>query len=207
MTQFATSDSRVFTEARGNLALAEAEASRMLDRPEPHGWAAAAMLFAASRRPYELAWSRYRQGEAILAAKGPRSEAQKALGEAWLICGDLGAVPLRESIEGLARAARLDLPARAAEEAGPTADSARKDEARAPAPLDPFGLTAREREVLALLAEGYTNRRIADALFISESTAGVHVSNILGKLGVSNRVEAAAIALRLSVRKEAASAH
>jgi len=53
--------------------------------------------------------------------------------------------------------------------------------------------------VLALVAEGYTNRRIADALFITESTAGVHVSNILGKLRVTNRVEAAAVALRLGL--------
>ena len=51
-------------------------------------------------------------------------------------------------------------------------------------------------EVLALLAEGRTNRQIADSLFISESTAGVHVSNILGKLGVTGRTEAAAVALR-----------
>src|SRR5438132_1549952 len=64
---------------------------------------------------------------------------------------------------------------------------------------DPFGLTAREREVLALVAEGYTNRRIADALFITESTAGVHVSTILAKLRVTNRVEAAAVALRLGL--------
>jgi DNA-binding NarL/FixJ family response regulator len=66
-------------------------------------------------------------------------------------------------------------------------------------PADPFGLTTREREVLALVAEGYTNRRIADTLFISESTAGVHVSHILGKLGVETRTEAAAIAVRLGL--------
>ena len=67
------------------------------------------------------------------------------------------------------------------------------------APADPFGLTGREREVLALVAEGYTNRRIAETLFISESTAGVHVSNILGKLGVGTRTEAAAVAVRLGL--------
>ena len=61
------------------------------------------------------------------------------------------------------------------------------------------GLTAREREVLALVAEGYTNKRIAETLFISESTAGVHVSNILGKLGVATRTEAAAVATRLGL--------
>ena len=70
-----------------------------------------------------------------------------------------------------------------------------------PATSDRLGLTHREREVLALLAAGYTNRRIAESLFISESTAGVHVSNILGKLGVSNRVEAAAMAVRLSLAR------
>ena len=54
---------------------------------------------------------------------------------------------------------------------------------------DRYGLTPREREVLELLAEGRTNKQIAETLFISESTAGVHVSNILGKLGAANRVE------------------
>ena len=70
---------------------------------------------------------------------------------------------------------------------------------RPAAPADPFGLTAREREVLALVAEGYTNRRIADELFISESTAGVHVSHILAKLGVETRTEAATVAVRLGL--------
>ena len=61
---------------------------------------------------------------------------------------------------------------------------------------DPFGLTPREREVLGLLVAGQTNRRIAETLFISESTASVHVSNIIGKLGVTNRAEAAVTAVR-----------
>ena len=64
-------------------------------------------------------------------------------------------------------------------------------------PFAPLGLTAREEEVLRRVAAGSTNRQIAEALFISESTAGVHVSNILRKLGVSNRVQAAAVAHRL----------
>jgi DNA-binding NarL/FixJ family response regulator len=64
---------------------------------------------------------------------------------------------------------------------------------------DGHGLTAREREVLALLVEGHTNKRIAERLFISESTAGVHVSNILGKLGVTTRTEAATVAARLGL--------
>jgi DNA-binding NarL/FixJ family response regulator len=59
--------------------------------------------------------------------------------------------------------------------------------------------------VLGLVAEGYTNKRIAETLFISESTAGVHVSNILGKLGVATRTEAAAVAVRLGLDRAAAS--
>jgi DNA-binding NarL/FixJ family response regulator len=58
-----------------------------------------------------------------------------------------------------------------------------------------FGLTSREREVLSLVAAGRTNRQIADELFISESTAGVHVSHILSKLGVSSRTQAASVAI------------
>ena len=55
-----------------------------------------------------------------------------------------------------------------------------------------FGLTAREREVLALVAAGRSNRDIANELFISPKTASVHVSNILGKLGAATRGEAGA---------------
>lgn len=105
---------------------------------------------------------------------------------------------MRESIEVLARLARLEL-ARRSRLGEPQPGSEDGVPLASVTARDPFGLTAREREVLALVAEGYTNRRIADALFITESTAGVHVSNILGKLRVTNRVEAAAVALRLGL--------
>lgn len=59
---------------------------------------------------------------------------------------------------------------------------------------DGFGLTSREREVLALVAAGYSNGRIGDELSISTETASVHVSNILRKMDVANRIEAAAVA-------------
>jgi len=65
-----------------------------------------------------------------------------------------------------------------------------------PATLD---LTERELQVLSLLTAGLTNREIAQRLYISQRTAGVHVSHILSKLGVSNRVMAAAAAQRLGI--------
>jgi DNA-binding CsgD family transcriptional regulator len=77
------------------------------------------------------------------------------------------------------------------------------EEPRAADEAAQLGLTVREREVLALVALGRTNRQIADALFISENTAGVHVSNILGKLGVKGRGEAAAVAYRLGIVESA----
>ena len=68
-----------------------------------------------------------------------------------------------------------------------------------PTRRDTFGLSNREREVLAQIARGRTNREIGERLFISQKTVGVHVGNILSKLGVSGRVEAAAVAIRLGL--------
>ena len=66
-------------------------------------------------------------------------------------------------------------------------------------PKQAFGLSRRELEVLALIAEGRTNREIGERLFISQKTVGVHVGNILAKLGASGRVEAAMVAIRLEL--------
>ena len=68
-----------------------------------------------------------------------------------------------------------------------------------PGELERLGLTAREGEVLRLVADGRSNSQIAEVLFISRKTASVHVSNILSKLGVSTRVEAAALAHRRGI--------
>jgi DNA-binding NarL/FixJ family response regulator len=82
------------------------------------------------------------------------------------------------------------------------------DGARAPEPKAqpqlPDDLTPREAEVLALIAEGRTNRQIGAELFITGKTASVHVSRILMKLGVANRAEAAAAAHRLGLARRPA---
>jgi DNA-binding NarL/FixJ family response regulator len=104
----------------------------------------------------------------------------------------MGAASLRAEVEALARRARIEL-------AGPAAPAAEPAE---PSAAEALGLTARELEVLALLADGHTNRKIADALFISVKTAGAHVSSILRKLDASTRGEAAAVALRAGLLEE-----
>ena len=67
---------------------------------------------------------------------------------------------------------------------------------RGSAPFYPDGLTKREVEVLRLIASGKSNNHIAEELFISLRTVANHVSNILNKVGASNRTEAAIYATR-----------
>ena len=109
------------------------------------------------------------------------------LREGFAVATRIGAKPLLRELELLAERARLDL-------ASPDATSAVGKSSLA----DSLGLTPREAEVLTLVARGYTNREIADALVISVKTAGVHVSHILRKLDAPNRREAAAVAHRVT---------
>jgi DNA-binding NarL/FixJ family response regulator len=120
-------------------------------------------------------------------AAGARVQAAAALEEAARLADGIGAAPLLEEVHGLARRARLKL------ESGVPAEE------DAPDGGDSLGLTAREREVLILLAAGRSNPQIAEELFISRKTASVHVSNIISKLDVSSRGEAAALAHRLGL--------
>jgi DNA-binding CsgD family transcriptional regulator/tetratricopeptide (TPR) repeat protein len=167
-------------------ALGLAERTRQQGRPDPAAWSAAAASWERLGQPYRAAYAGFRQAEALL-ANGDRDTAAQVLGRAAAITGRLGARPLEGEVQALARRARLDLVPHT-----PTA-------AGAPTPAEQLGLTPREVEVLALVAAGRSNRQIAQALFISPKTASVHVSNILAKLGVAGRVEAAAIAHRLGL--------
>jgi DNA-binding NarL/FixJ family response regulator len=157
----------------------------LLGRSDPERWATAVTAFEALGQPYPAAYARWREAEAVLAAHGPRARAAAALRQADAVTGRLGASPLRHEIQRLAQRARINL---ADSLSSPTNQSSE------PSPAERLGLTRREREVLALVAAGLTNERIAETLFISPKTAGNHVSNILAKLGVAGRVEAAAIA-------------
>ncbi|MFE7649313.1 helix-turn-helix transcriptional regulator [Streptomyces phaeoluteigriseus] len=166
-----------------------AELLRAEGRDGPGDWAETVTAFEALERPYDLARTRYRLAEALLTEGGDdeRDRAAELLRLAHAVAAHLGARPLGDEVAGLAQRARLPLTP------GPR---------RAPAGTDPveaLGLTSRERDVLRLVSAGRTNRQIAEALFISPKTASVHVSNILGKLGVSGRGEAAAVAHRLGL--------
>jgi len=167
---------------------------------------AALAVWRDLRAPYLIGYCLLRYAEALLTA-GDRAAAGQAIREAHAIAAGLGAAPVAAQAAALARRARLplddDAPAGTAGPAGP--EAAGRDTAGRPNPADPaaelarLGLTSREREVLLQVADGRSNAQIARALFISPKTAGVHVSNILAKLGVASRVEAAAVAHRLGV--------
>jgi DNA-binding CsgD family transcriptional regulator len=171
-------------------ALGLADWTRLRGAPDPDAWAAASAAWERLGQPYRAAYAGFRQAEALLAGGGDRDAAAAALRRAAEATGRLGARPLDTEIRALAQRARLEL--------APSGTAA----AAPPAPGDDLGLTPREAEVLALVAAGRSNRQIAQALFISPKTASVHVSNILAKLGVANRVEAAAAARRLGLDRE-----
>jgi DNA-binding CsgD family transcriptional regulator/tetratricopeptide (TPR) repeat protein len=166
-----------------------AERTRQVGQPDPVAWATAAVAWERLGQPYRIAYAGFRQAEALLAA-GDRETAAEVLGRAAEVTGRLGARPLDTEVRALARRARLDLTPHVGAPAVATGAST---------PAEQLGLTPREAEVLALVAAGRSNRQIAQALFISPKTVSVHVSNLLAKLGVAGRVEAAAIAHRLGL--------
>jgi DNA-binding NarL/FixJ family response regulator len=150
-------------------------------------WREAVAAWQRATDVWPLAYARYRLAEALCGGGGDRDQATELLRDAVTVTESMGARPLLDDALALARRARLPLAATSpAEEPQPTSGI-------------PFALTDREREVLALVAAGRTNGQIATELFISPKTASVHVSNILAKLGVAGRVEAAGVAHRLGL--------
>jgi DNA-binding CsgD family transcriptional regulator len=168
---------------RGWHAKTAAEWTRLQGHSDPLRWQAAVEAFSWGH-VYAVARCQWRLAEALLGA-GQREQAIDAARAAHQTAVRLGAEPLRGAVEALARRGRLDVGA------------------GVPAERTLAGLTPREVEVLHLLVEGRSNRQIAEQLFISGKTASVHVTNILAKLGVHSRLEAAAMAHRLGLDQPA----
>ncbi len=170
-------------------ALARAEAERAGGGPSvAAAFGSAAERFAELAMPFRTAYARLREVEAALAEGARGRDVADRLAEARNLAREIGAPLLLAEIEALARRGRVPLEA--------TDEPAA---AEAPSADDHFGLTSRELEVLALVAEGHTNREIGERLYMSDKTASVHVSRILVKLSVRNRGEAAATAHRLGL--------
>jgi DNA-binding CsgD family transcriptional regulator/tetratricopeptide (TPR) repeat protein len=212
-------DAPVRRGAAADLATARAYQRSLRGHDDPSSWSAAADLWRAIEQPYDVARALFHEAEAFLAGapsggarRDGRIDARAPLLESAAIAVDLGAVPLLRALVDLAERARIELPAAALElaasrpavpleEARPPAvrpSGQRSPAAGASAPST-FGLSPREQGVLAEIVAGRTNREIGERLFISEKTVGVHVGNILAKLGVGGRVEAATVALRLGL--------
>jgi DNA-binding NarL/FixJ family response regulator len=173
---------------RGHLALVRAEHTRLSRTDQAEAWSSAVSACRAMNEPFPLAYALFRHAEAA-SAEGALDTAAASAREAVSLVRAMGAEPLAADIEALIRRARLPVHEGPESAPAPTADDLPDELAR-------LGLTARESEVLALVAEGCSNGQIAERLVISRKTASVHVSNILAKLGVATRVEAAAMAHR-----------
>jgi DNA-binding CsgD family transcriptional regulator len=171
-------------------AAAAAERSRICDHGDPALWGEAEALWEACDDRYLSAYARWRHAEALFASGADSTDAEAFLRAALDVAREVGARPLREQLEALARRARIDL------------DEATADAEPIAAALMRLELTPREIDVLALIADGKTDRQIATELFISNKTANAHVADILSKLSVHNRTAAAATARRLGLGHE-----
>ncbi len=172
-------------------AVGAAELARARGRNDARLWAKVAGQWDEIQRPYPAAIARWREAEAQVEA-GDREAAATTVSEAIAAARELGSKWLEGEAMTLRDRARLEL----------SGEAARDEHEQSPAgEADPFGLTPRERQVLALIAEGATNRQIGNALFMAEKTASVHVSRILSKLGVHSRTQAAAVAHRMQLSR------
>jgi len=171
-------------DAVAHLAHAAACLTR-LSTSNADAWAEAATRWDDLGDRWATATALLREAEAAALA-GAADRAASSLRRAHQIAFELGAAPLLAELEALSRRTRISL------------DAPRRvtlDETS----VERLGLTTREAEVLSLVAAGRTNRQIGDELFVSIKTASVHVSNILRKLGVNSRVDAAGVAQRLGL--------
>jgi len=163
----------------------DAEWTRLAGSSDPGAWHAAAKTWESLGWPHRAGYAWWRHDQAQLDAGQPTTAAAAAL-RAAAAAAD-GHAPLMAQIRLLAERAQIPLqtPALTPRKARPPREMP-----------SPYGLTERELAVLRLLAAGRTNAQIGAELYISATTARVHVSNILRKLGAFNRAQAAALAER-----------
>jgi DNA-binding CsgD family transcriptional regulator/tetratricopeptide (TPR) repeat protein len=199
----AAADHAATPSAQAWVAAANAETSRVDGLTDPEPWARAIAAWDAVPDPAEAAYARYRKAETALRRTGIKADVATELETAWRSAVRLGATPLREEIEVLAQRARIKLGAASDMEAGGATSVVVRPPVAPPEGVvraaSRHSLSAREIEVLRLVAAGRSNGEIAERLFITRKTAGVHVTHILDKLGVTNRVEAAMAAARLGL--------
>jgi ATP/maltotriose-dependent transcriptional regulator MalT len=162
-----------------------AERSRLSSASDPAAWQAAADAWNALGCPHRAGYAWWRAAEARLLAGEPPAAVSDTIRTAAAAAA--GHAPLLGAIRALADRARISLDTALAVAAEPREATV------------PYGLTERELLVLRLLVAGRSNGEIGAELFISRKTASVHVSNILHKLGVSNRAQAAALAERAGI--------
>jgi DNA-binding CsgD family transcriptional regulator len=189
LAEMARTDEHDDVPGSGHRALMRAEAARLAGSGETAAWGEAVAVCGAAEDCYPFVYALIREAEA-LAGAGEIEAAATRVREADERARELGAEPLAEEARAVAGSARLRLVA------GRDDGGGAKPEPAAEAVEDEWALTPREREVLVLVADGRSNGEIATELFISRKTASVHVSNILGKLDVSTRGQAAALAHR-----------
>lgn len=178
---------------KGYRLLCAAETGRAQGVSDPDAWARAAEHWQTRTHPYPATYARLHQAHALFAQRSRHHEAATVLRLAHDQAVRMGAGPLAEEMESLARLARVRLSAPAEPEVPST-----PDEPGRTSPIEAAGLSRRETEVLALVAQGRTNREIGEALFISERTVGVHVSKVLSKLQVRSRVQASSWYVRVA---------
>jgi DNA-binding CsgD family transcriptional regulator/tetratricopeptide (TPR) repeat protein len=190
------------TSCRGWVALARGELARATGGGDARHWDEAIEAFDAVPEPLQGAYARLRAAEAGLHAHGLRAAVTPLVHEAAAVAARTGARPLADAVAALAGRARIPAAAAASDPAALTppageAEGAPVQDARTAAMA--LGLSAREVEVLELVTAGMTNGEIAARLFITRKTAAVHVTHILDKLGVANRVSAAMIGARVGL--------
>jgi DNA-binding CsgD family transcriptional regulator len=177
------------------LLLCEAEAARASMRQSADPWTEVAAEWQLLECPYPAAYAQWRQAEELFGSRA-RAEGTRALAAALQTATTLECTPLKNSLRTLARHAGVSTDAFAGSPADLSAPAGAQPRAATQLPVP---LTPRERDVLLMLTRGYSNQQIARRLFITESTVSVHVSHIIAKFGVSNRLQAAAAAHRLNL--------